>query len=453
VGLPLVGALPFLFRNQLAQAVAAREKYGDIYNLKLGTMSCIALNHPRHAQHLLRDNAHAYGKGGPMWDFVREFVGNGLPTSEGEFWRRQRRMLQPQFIKERVNGLAGLIVNAIDETLEVWHQAAASGEPFKVSEAIARTTMNVIVKAMFGADISSEEAKIVNDELHYAFGFQAAKMLSGALPSWVPIPGSRRFDRAIGVIDGIVYRLIERRRSRGSEGAGGDYIGLMLAAVDDETGARMTNEQLRDEAIAIFIAGYETTSTFLSFACGELAKNPQVAQALYAECDTVLGQATPTVAHLQRMPQLYMTIHEVLRLYPSAYWLPRTSEEEDVIDGFRIPKGTLVVLMTYVLHRHPEFWPEPERFDPWRFTPERSAGRHPLAWIPFGTGQRQCIGKDFALLEAQLILCRLLSSFEFELSPHHEIQAELAATLRPRNGMWLQVSKRTPAKSRMSAMG
>ena len=436
-----MGALPSLLRDPAGFITSARARYGDIYTLDLGATQCILLNHPRHVHRVLRENARNYTKGGPVWGFLRMFTGNGLPTSDGELWLRQRRMLQPKFHKEYLISMMGLMVEAIDESLVDWNKAAESGKPFDAAQAIARMTMNVVVKTMFGADISQEEANLVNEELSYAFGYLVPGMVSNSLPSWVPFPGRRRFQQTIKTVDEIVFRLIDRRR-RGEKVQGGDLISMMLAAVDDETGKGMTDQQLRDEAVSTFIAGYETTSSAVAFALACLAERPEIAKALREECDSVLGDAAPSLSHLSGLQLTNLVLQETMRLYPPAYWTPRTATEDDVIDGYRIPAGTMVGVMTYVIHRHPELWQEPEKFDPWRFLPERSAGRNPLAYIPFGTGQRQCIGRDLSIMEGQIILARVVSRFEFEFAPGYVLKPEVATTLRPRGGVLLQLRKR-----------
>jgi cytochrome P450 len=448
-GLPLVGALPGLARDALGYVLSARARHGDIYTLDLGITRCIALNHPRHAQHVLRDHPRRYIKGGPIWGAIRSIVGNGLPTSEGDFWLRQRRMIQPHFHRERITTLFDVMLKAIDESLESWDRAAESGEPFDSFHEFARLTMNVVVKTLFGADISPEAATQVSREFDYVVQHVLSSLFTSKLPQWMPAPGRSRFEQAMRNIDQIIFELIARRREKGSNSEG-DLLGMLIDAVDDE-GGRMTDHQLRDEAISLLLAGYETTSTALAFTCGSLAERQDLAQMVRDECDQVLGQSTPTLMHLPRLQKVLMVLQEGLRMYPPTYWVPRTAVEDDVIDGYRIPAGSMIGVMTYVIHRHPEFWEQPDQFDPWRFTPERSAGRHPLAWIPFGNGQRLCIGRDFALMEGQLVLTRLLSRFELEPVPGRPMEATVAGATRPRNGVWLRVRRRTPHATAKSA--
>lgn len=439
VGLPLVGALPSLIRNPGSFLLSSRARHGDVYSIDLGPTRCIALNHPRHAQHVLRDNARNYSKGGPLWDSIADILGDGLPTSDGALWLRQRRMLQPHFHRERLLNMTALMMKAIHENLQEWEQAAASGEPFDAYNGFARMAMNMVVKTMLGADISTAEADTVAREMDYAVGFLLAGVLAHSLPGWLPFPGRQRFKQAIQTIDEILFRLIEQHRSKPSK-TGGDLLGMMLDSVDAETGERMSDREIRDEAISIFLAGYETSCSAMSFALALLLERPELLQSVRTEIDETLGRDQG--GQMIRLPLTLMVLQETLRLYPPSYWIPRTAVAEDVVDGFRIPAGSMVALMTYAIHHHPDSWERPEQFDPWRFSPERSAGRHPLAWLPFGGGQRQCIGKDFALMEGQLVFAQLLSRYEIEFVPGYRMEPNFAVALRPRGGVQVKVRKR-----------
>lgn len=280
--------------------------------------------------------------------------------------------------------------------------------------------------------------------MSYILHFMFRGLLIRLLPSWLPIPGLRRFRAAMETMDGILFDIIERRRREGSDS--NDLLAVLLDLADAETGEVMTPAQIRDETLAIFLAGFETTAASLSWVFHALVQQPRLARGLEAEVDALRGRG-PTFADLPKLPRTLWTVQEALRLYPPAYWIPRTAVEEDEIDGFRIPAGSTVAPMAYAIHRHPAFWDAPEQFDPERFSPERSAGRPPLAWLPFGAGQRQCIGKDFALMEGQLILARAVQRFHFEPIPGRVPRPEMVTTLRPRDGVWVALSRRTPLLS------
>ncbi len=443
-GLPLVGALPSLVKHPLEFLVSARERHGDMHWLDLGVTRLISLNHPRHAQHVLRDRVQNYSKGGPMWDTIRRLIGNGLPASEGDFWLRQRRMIQPQFHRERLAALTTLMGQAIDERLERWERLASAGEPLQLASEMDRITLNVAVKTMFGAGIESSEEDVISREMDHVLDYMLLGVFTGMLPSWVPLPGRQHFEQGVRAIDEIVFRVIERRRQ--NEGTNGDLIGMLLDMVDAETGERMTDQQLRDEAVPLFMAGYETTATGLSFTLALLAERPELAQAVREECETVLGGRPPQFTDLPRLKLALMAFQEALRLFPPAFWIPRTAVEDDVIDGYQVPAGTMVGIMSYAMQRHPGIWEEPERFDPLRFSTERSAGRAPLAWLPFGAGQRLCVGKEFALMEGQLLLARVLSRFDLEPLPGRPLKARMTSTLRVPDNFHLHLRRRSPGR-------
>jgi cytochrome P450 len=435
-----LGTLPGLLARKVDYVSTLRERHGDIFTLDLKLGEAVVLCHPRHAQHVFVDRARSYGKSGPVFDSLRTLLGNGLPMSEGDFWKRQRRMMQPAFHQQRLAALTEKMVEAIDECLEGWDAAAASGEPFDIARAFNRVTMNVMVRTMFGAGLEPGEAERVASALVYAIDYILRGVLTQSLPDWVPVPGRARYREASRTIDETVLGVIERARRDPSGGA--TLLSLMLDMVDAESGERMSQAELRDEAVALFLAGYETTSVSMAWAFHALTQQPQLSQRLEAEVDRAVGTRVPGFSDLMSLGYCRNVAQEALRLYPPIYWLSRKAVEEDVIDGFRIPAGTSVSLMLYLIHRHPESWAEPERFDPDRFTPERSAGRHKHAWVPFGAGQRQCIGKEFALMEAQLILTRLAQRFHVEAVPGRVAELLLSTSLRAKSGVWVKLTRR-----------
>ncbi|MGK3965523.1 cytochrome P450 [Sorangium sp. So ce118] len=425
-GLPLVGALPYVLKDRLDYLVSTRDELGDLYTIDLGVTRLIALNHPRHAQHALRDNARNYSKGGPVWDGVRGLLGNGLPASEGDFWLRQRRMIQPEFHRDRLAAMCDLMVQAIDDGMSGFSAAAAAGRPINAERELPYITMKVILNTLFGSGITKEETATVGDALRYANDYILLGVMLRSLPSWVPTPGRRRFEQAVKAIDEHVFRFIAQSRARSARCApsarGGDLLTILLHMVDAETGEQMTDQQLRDEAVSMFLAGYETTSVAVAWALHLLVQHPAVLRAVEAEVDAALDDRRPSFADAARLPLTLAAFQEALRLYPPVYWIPRTAIADDEIDGFHIPAGAAVAVMSYVLHRHPDHWESPARFDPGRFTPERARGRHPLSFMPFGIGQRQCVGKEFALLEGQLILARILQRFRLSAVPGRSIR-------------------------------
>ncbi len=336
-GLPLVGALPALLRRPFPFFLAARERYGDIYSLDLGMTRMTVLNHPSHAQHILAERSANYGKGGALWESVRTLLGNGLAVSEGAFWLRQRRMMQPHFHRHRLAGLTSLMVEAIDASLQGWEAPAAARTPFNLSPAFASVTMQVIVKALFGQGLAQAQVEAVGAEMAFVVDYLLWGVLTQSLPRRLPLPGARRYQQALHTIDAVVALVIDQQR-RAPESAD-HLLAMLLQMVDAETGEQMTDAQLRDEVVTFFLAGYETTSLTLSWALHFLTQHPETMARLVAEVDSVLAGRTPTFADIPSLVYTRMVVQEALRMRPPAWHLTRTAIEADTIDGFNIPAG------------------------------------------------------------------------------------------------------------------
>ncbi len=439
-GLPLMGSVPNLVRKQTDFLFDAWHTYGDIYTLDLGVTNVIVLNHPDYAQYVLRDNFRNYTKGGAMWDSIRQLVGDGLVTAEGDLWRRQRRMMQPQFHRQHLAGLTQLMVAAIEDRMADWDKFAERGEPLNVEKAFATITMKVIVSTMFGTGLEADFANEMTDALAYVLDYILTSMVTGKIPEWLPAPGRQKHRDAIAFLDKYIYGLIDERRANPNQS--GDLLTMMLNLVDAETNEQMTNKQLRDEAMTVFAAGYETTAIAMTWATHLLTQHPTIADQLATEVDRVLAGRTPQFEDLMQLSYPQAVMKEAMRLYPPAYMLPRTAVEADVIGGHQIEAGQMIFVLPLTIHRHPDFWDEPDRFDPNRHTPENTKGRHPLAWLPFGAGQRQCIGLDFALMEGTLILAAMAQRYRVQAAATRDPQMAFTTTLRSKDGVWVQLEKR-----------
>ena len=438
-GLPLVGSLPQLIKNPFSYLKQARETHGDIYNLNLGISKMLIVNHPRHLQHILVDNAQNYRKGGAMWDAIRAMLGNGLVVSEGSFWMRQRRMMQPQFHRQRLAALTELMVSAIDESLDTWEKSA-NGSDFNLSPAFTELTMKVITRTLFGTGLDQEEMDKAWKALDYSVSYIIKAIVLNSLPSWMPAPGKKEYEQAIKQINETVYRIIAD--SRKDNGESNHLLAMLLDMVDAETGEGMTDEQLRDEVTTMFLAGYETTSIVLAWAWDFLTHHPDVMEKLQAEVDAAIGDRLPTFADLMKMPYSRMILNETLRIRPAAWQLPRTAVEDDEIDGYHIPAGTTITSLIYMCHYHPEEWDNPEVFDPERFQPDKTEKRHKFAYMPFGAGQRKCIGLDFALMEGQLALAMVAQRYKLTKTTEKLAEPELSTTLRPKGGVTVKLENR-----------
>lgn len=434
-GLPLLGVLPRMFTAPLDLLREARERHGDIHTLDFGVTTMLALNHPRHAQQVLRDNARNYRKGGTLWAGVRDLLGNGLAVSEGDFWLRQRRLMQPHFHRQRLADMADLMTGAIAGELRAWDDGTREANPV-----FAQLTMKVITRIMFASDIAADELAELGPLLTRALDSIFLGMFTRALPGWVPVPGQRRHARDIARIDALLRRIIARRRSSGARAP--DLLGMLLGLVDADTGEGMSDQQLIDEAMTIFLAGYETTAAALAWTFVLLDRHPETMTRLRGEVDAALGARRPGLDDLPRLPATRMVVQEALRLYPPIWFIPRTAIADDVIDGFFVPAGTTVAPIVYTIQRHPACWDQPDRFFPERFATD-GADRHPLAWMPFGAGPRVCIGKEVAMMEAQLIVAMILQSFDVTPVPGARSSPDVATTLRPKGNL-LATRRRRP---------
>lgn len=438
-GVPLLGALPSFVHDPLALLRRAQQ-VGDVSRLELGFVDAVTLHHPDHFDHVFRAHHRNYLKEGPFWASIRSLLGNGLPTSSGDEWRRHRRMMQPQFHRRRLEGLTTLVIDALEESLD-WDDVGSSWQTLDVGARMPHLTMNVVSAAILGAPSSRQRAQTIAQDLAFASEHAFRAMLMHRLPSWLPFPGRGRFDQAMANMQREGLRLIEERRRRPNEGD--DLLALLIAATDEETGEGMSDAQLLDETMSMLLAGYDTTSSGLQWCLHLLSEHPEQLGRLREECDAVLRGRAPRVEDLRRLRYARWVMQEALRLYPPLWWLPRMAAEDDEIGGYAITKGTIVAPVMYTVHRHPAFWPNPDCFDPERFDPVRSAGRHPMAWVPFGAGPRKCIGQELALMEATLALAMITQRFELKASGHR-VRPQVQLALRPADGVHLQIRRRMP---------
>jgi cytochrome P450 len=438
-GLPILGMLPAVRRNPTAVFTEAARRYGDVVYFKIGPRHGYLITNPADVRHVLQDNARNYHKS-PLYDKLRTVLGNGLLTSEDDFWLRQRRIAQPAFHRQRVAALAGEMVAAARDAAARWQTIASGGEPVDVDEEMMRLTRTVVLRALLGADLGpfADEVDgawtVINQYIGESFW-------SLGLTDWLPTAKQRRFLTARAVLREAVDYVISQRRGSPSESA--DLLSMLLSARDEETGESMTDEQLRVEVTTFLLAGQETTSLALTWTWYLLSQHAGPLRRLEEEIDTVLGGRPPEYADLANLPYTRMVIDEAMRLYPPAWGFSRQALADDELGGYRLPRGWLAFVVPYVLHRLPAFWQDAETFDPDRFAPERSADRPKFVYVPFGAGPRQCIGNQFALIEAQLIVATLAQGYRLHLLPKHRVEPWPLITLRPRFGMPMLIERRT----------
>jgi cytochrome P450 len=419
-------------RDPLAFVGRLFRDHGDASLLRMGPVAAYMFFHPDDVKHVLQENHANYVKG-PIVARVKILIGEGLFTSEGAFWRRQRRLVQPAFHRERIAGFVDTMVRCTADRLDAWEPRVASGTPFDVAAEMSALTLTIVGRALFGRDLSGEAAA-AGAALGTALEFCAERALTYlTAPLLLPTAKNRAFRRARRVLDTLVYQMIEARRRSGKES--GDLLGMLMAARDEETGERMTARQLRDEVMTFLLAGHETTAVALTWTWYLLFRHPEMADRLHREVTAALGTRPPTLADLPQIPLARMVVEEAMRLYPPVWGIGRQAIAPDTIGGYRLPAGAVINLSPWITHRHPGFWDEPDRFDPDRFTPERVRTRHRFAYFPFSGGPRLCIGETFALIEAQLIVAMLMQRYRLVVVPGAVVEPEPHLTLRARGGL------------------
>jgi cytochrome P450 len=405
--------------------------HGDVVRLRFGTTRALLLAHPDHIRHVLHDNHRNYDKHNVDYAMLRRLLGNGLLTSDGAFWHRQRRQMAPMFHCQRVAGFCNLIVNSTLEMLERWDALAQSREPFDVVPEMTRLTLAIVAKAMFSADVSDDAEAIGTalTEVNRQLGeFSLLDMF------WmIPTPRKRRFRVAVQTLDEVVGKIIVVRRRATYRNQ--DLLSMLLEAVDEETDKGMTPQQVRDEVLTLLLAGHETTANALAWTWYLLAQNPDAENKLHDEIATALGNREPSALDLPLLRYTRMVVEESMRLYPPAWAISRNAIGEDEIGGYPIRPRTNIIICSFVTHRHPSFWEEPESFDPERFSSERSERRPDFAYLPFGGGPRVCIGNTFATTEAQLVLATIAQHYRLRLVSDHPVDLHPLITLRPRHGI------------------
>jgi cytochrome P450 len=410
------------------------QRYGDIVRFRILFWPAYTLYHPDHLKYVLQDNHRNYNKQFPMMNTVRPLFGDGLFTSDGESWRRQRRLMQPSFNHKRLAGSGTVMTEATLAMLERWQGAGT--QHLDIPLEMKSLTQRIAGLTLFNLDLSDEV-----DTVGRAFTMLLPLLLKYTFvpfpPLWVPTPRSRRLQAGLETLNKIVYGIITERRKQAADSGMDerDLLSMLLAARDEETGEGMSDQQLRDEVMGLLLAGHETTPLALIWTWYLLSQHPEVEERLHAELDTVLGGQVPTVEQLNDLPYTRMVIQEALRLYPPVFGMTRHTIADDEIGGYHVPANSIIFLSPYYTHRHPAFWEEPERFDPERFTPERSAGRPRFAYFPFGGGLRRCIGNAFALMEAQLVLATVAQRYHLRLLPNHPVEPQVLFTVRPRYGL------------------
>ena len=404
-----------LVRDPLRFFLTIAAEYGDVVCYRPAPDTAYLINHPDHVRHVLVDNNRNYSKETHSNQIFKRVVADGLLTSEGETWRKQRRMMQPAFHHTRLAPLDVMIAESTEAMLEHWRELHQGGQPIDVAREMASLTLTITTRALFGV-ILGDEVREIGEIVN-----RAAKFLEK--------PSDPRVQQSASEMNAVVERIIRDRRRNFKDG--GDLLSSMMLAQDHEGSERMGDDELRNQVMTLMLAGYETTASALTWAWYLLSQHPAVAQRVRGEAQRLLGGRSPRYEDLERLHETRNVVSESLRLFPPAWTLGRKALGEDEIGGYYVAPGTVIAICIYALHRHPGFWDRPDEFDPERFTEQNSAGRHKYAYIPFGGGPRQCIGNTFGLMEASLIISNVAQHFNLQLAPGTTVTPQAIFVLRP----------------------
>lgn len=409
-------------KSPLAFLREQADRYGDFVEMRMLGGKWLLVSHPDDIETLVVKHARVMGRDA-YTVVLQRVLGLGLLTSDGELWKRQRKLMSQAFTPRRIHQYAQAMVRVTDAAIAGWRD----GDVVDLHEEMSRVTMAIVADVLFGASVEERDVEVVRHALEDLTEFLAQSPEAiFQIPSWVPTPRNRRVSRGVGAIDALVYEMIRRRRA-GEKRT--DLLDTLLAAQDDE-GARMSDAQLRDEVITLFLAGHETTALALAHTLYLLSKHPDVERRLFAEIDAVLGGRLPSAEDLPALPYLDRVLKEAMRLYPPAWTIGREATEDLELRGRRIERGTQIMMSQWLVHRDPRWFPNPEGFDPDRWLPERSAGLPRYAYFPFGGGPRVCIGNHFAMMEAALALTIVLQRHRIELLPGQRLELSPSVTLR-----------------------
>jgi cytochrome P450 len=396
-------------------------------------MDVYFLNHPSLIEQVLVSQSQNFAKDKVIQN-SRWFLGEGLLTSEGSGWLRQRRLSQPAFHRERMASYGQTMAAYTEDMLATWQD----GEVRDIHQEMMQLTMRIVAKVLFSVEVKADTERVagaLNILMRHTSG---GRMILPPALRHIPVPAMIRVKRAVRELDEIVDRIIRQRRASGEDT--GDLLSMLMAA-RDEDGSGMTDRQLRDEILTFLLAGHETTAVSLSWTWYLLSQHPQVEQKLREEWTQVLGGRAPRLEDLPRLPYTDKVVKESMRLYPPAWSLARTVTKEVELGGYRLPVGANVVMSQWILHRDPRFFEQPEQFNPDRWTAEAAQRLPRFAYFPFGGGPRLCIGASFAMMEANLLLAAIAQRFQLRLAPGHSVAALPSITLRPRYGMRMTLSR------------
>lgn len=426
-------------RNPIGFCQELAHKYGDVVRFWIGPYLVYLITNPDDVKHILQDNNRNYVKG-RIYDAFKPFIGNGLLTSEGDFWRRQRRLANPSFRHDKIHNFVSMFAVQSEILLKEWEIHAQKQENIDVSEEMMRLTFGIVGRALFSTNLESD-AREVGEAITVALG-EASKRadMMIPLPLWLPTPSNRRYQTALQTLNNYVLNLIQERRQTTERPF--DLLTMLIEAVDAETNESMTDAQLRDEVMTFMLAGHETTALALTWTWYLLAEHPETADQVCVECRDAVGDRVPKVQDLEHLTFTKMVFQEAMRLYPPLPFIARSALQADQLGGYDIPQNATILMSQFLTHRHPALWNDPNHFNPDRFTPELMHKHPPQSYFPFSSGQRMCIGADFATTEAMVFLCMAVQKYRLERVSTESVELLEQVTLRPQGGLPMRLTKR-----------
>ncbi|MFY9556840.1 MAG: cytochrome P450 [Blastocatellia bacterium] len=433
---PFLGHLTMFRRDPLRLLLDSAREHGDIVYLKFGPQAIYLLNHPDYIRDVLVTNNRNFVKSRGL-EMAKKFLGESLLTSEGEFHRRQRRLAQPAFHRQRINAYAKVMTDYAAAARLRWHD----GETLDIGQEMMRLTLAIVGKTLFDADVEAETQEIGKALTDVMQLFERITNPFGGVLQKLPLPSNLRWLKAKQRLDKTIYRIINDRRATGEDR--GDLLSMLLLAQDEEgDGGSMTDVQLRDEAMTLFVAGHETTANALTWTWYLLSQHPEAETKLHQEIASVLAGKLPTADDVAKLQYTEMVVAESMRLYPPAWILGRRVLSDYEAGGYVVPAGSIILMSPWVMHHDPRYYPEPFRFDPERWTTEARSARPKFAYFPFGGGPRVCIGEQFAWMEGALLIATLAQHWKMSLAPGQKIQPKPMITLRPRSGIRMIMQRR-----------
>lgn len=432
----LLGNLPQLLRNPLNFFTRSTRELGGITSISLPIGRCYLVADPELIEQILVTQQRNYAKP-RFYKTFSSLLGNGLALSNGDFWLRQRRLSQPAFHQKRIHSYGEVMVAYTNRMLAKWQD----GELLNIDPFMHQLTMENITKILFDADIAATSGALGHEFKIVLAEIQARLLNPFQIPSFIPTPRNKRYRQSIKNLEKLIYNIADERRASGKDT--GDLLSMYLHA-QDEDGKGMTNVQLRDEMMTLILGGHETTANALSWTWYLLSTNPEAEKKLWQELDSVLAGKLPTLADLPKLRYTEMVVKEALRLFPPAWFFGREAIKDCTLGGYTIPAGKQFFLTPWAVHRNPQFFPEPDQFEPERWASEETKNLPKFAYFPFGGGPRVCIGNALAMMEATLIVATIAQKYQLKLEPGQKIEPQPLVTLRPKHGLKMRLVARKP---------